>query len=185
MPFSFINLIISSLSINNVIQDVIYSIISLILLLLLASSLSAVQVTITIRFPPAIKLISDSFMHVLQTYQLDTSCSKIYANIFQAGFNIESFLWFTLLVDAPDNLLHNVGYLLTLVELFGRLSEVSTTTLPLPLQQENILWSCSEKIFQLQTWWWSQWQETEGQDGEVGRRWGWCWPEGGRCSWPF
>ena len=157
MSFSFINLIISSLSINNVIQDVLYSIISLILLLLLASSLSAVQVTITIRFPPAIKLISDSFMHFLQTYRLDTSCSKIYANIFQAGFYIESFLC--------------------------RLSEVSTTTLP--LQQENILWSCSEKIFQLQTWWWSQWQETEGQDGEVGRRWGWCWPEGGRCWWPF
>ena len=113
------------------------------MLLLLASSLSAVQVTIPKRFPPAIKLISDSFMHFLQTYRLDTSCSKIYANIFQAGFNIESFLWFTLLVDAPDNLLHNVGYLLTLVELFGRLSEVSTTTLP--LQQENILWSYSEK----------------------------------------
>ena len=127
MSFSFINLIISSLSINNVIQDVLYSIISLILLLLLASSLSAVQVTIPKRFPPAIKLISDSFMHFLQTYQLDTSCSKIHANIFQAGFYIESFLWFTLLVDAPDNLLHNVGYgyLVNLIELFVRLSEVS------------------------------------------------------------
>ena len=61
-----------------------------------------------------------------QTYQLYVCHSKIDDNIFQAGFYIESFLWFTLLVDAPDNLLHNVGYgyLVNLIGLFVRLSEV-------------------------------------------------------------